>query len=404
MDCKVVGSIDMSFLHHLPIEICDLIFDQLKGSDLLRISEVSTYFFHFIACSQKCMSKIKIKLSKSNTANEKILLIESPRRYENLEIQHSSLIETAKEILSVSGRKWKLIVMKHVDFETFAHMIEFLKIFENDVQELYMEQIYDKSRSAGVSADLKFPNLKRLEAVCCQALLFVEAFINCQNITSFKIKSGNRIPSHALEAVKGIIEKNINLNSLEISYNIFNLIFEKEMSSRIQFHLKEFHANDLYKTPGDLCVQVHLLAFLRTQGNSLETLTISEWFGIDVIKMALSMPRLKSLTLKGLHNAEKTIDWEKVELRQNFSVTKLAFHDLSNNNEVLKKVINLLPELQSLKLFTMDQNSMELVSANCQNLKSLYVDHFLPSFVSSKKLFKNLHLVSIKNISNLLNN
>lgn len=396
-------SFNLNPLIHFPSEICDLIFYQLRGKELLNASEVSTCFYDFIAESQKCMKKIKINLSeKKFTHDDETLMIQSPRKYENMEIcYHSSLIKHAAAIL-LPGGKWKTIILRKVEFETVVHVIQLLRIFENTVENLFMEQIYDKSRSAKVLINLKFPKLKHLEVICCQALLFVEAFKNCKMLTSFKIKSGNRVPSEALKAIKEIMENNVNLEFLEINYNIFYFIFEEDISSRVRFSLKAFHIRDLYQIPGAITVKANLLSFLRSQQSSIKSLTISEWFGIEVIETIFSMTSLENVSLKGFHHAEKTVDWKNIELPQNSLITELTFHDLSNDNLILQKFVSVIPNLKSLKLFTMDQSSMELVSLNCKSLQDLFAEHFLSIDISSKNLFMNLQRVSFKITNGLL--
>lgn len=334
------------------------------------------------------------------TRDDKLLLMKSGRRYENLEVaQYESLIRSASEILAVPGRKWKQINIRSIDFETMDDVIEFLSIIEPTLQELTMDGVYINSNFRRLPlVPLHFPHLKVLETKCCYALLYHEAFVNCKNLTTFVMKSGSSISQSAFEAIKAIMTTNVRLKKLGIHFNVFNLIFNEDIAEPVGFKLEEFHADHLYRVPGVSNVESNFRRFLVTQMATLQVLTVGDWMGLDVLKTIFHMKQLKNLTVKGIHLAEASIEWEDVELQKNDSIIDLNISDMSNRLRILKMIIRATPNLKSLKLYSMDQKAMELVGLDCKSLTSLHVDHFHATNVSDARLFNGLEEFSAKKI------
>lgn len=242
---------------HFPPGVCDLIFQHLSGNELLVTSEASPSFYNFIADSRRCMSKIKIKLVKMTMPGEvQQLLVESGRRYENIEVGiFSSIVKPAIEILSMSERKWKHVVIRCIDFATVADAVDFLGLFESTVEELLLDQVFVKSMFRRMdTGNLKFQNLKILETKCCQSLLFHEAFHDCKSLISFSIKSGSEISTSSLKAIRKILQSNAGLKILGVHFSIFNLIFSEDVTtSVVRFNLTEYHAHNLYRLLSGYC-------------------------------------------------------------------------------------------------------------------------------------------------------
>lgn len=389
------GNIEVNPTFCFPPGVCDLIFQHLTGNQLLVTSEASPAFYNFIAESKQCMKKIKIRLVKKTITNDdKQLLVESGRRYENIELEFfSSLVQPAIGIISAPERKWKRVAIRCIDFETVGDTVNFLSLVEPTVEELLMEQVYIKSMQRVDDRNLTFPNLKVLETRCCQALLFHEVFFDCKNLISFSMKSGSEISAKALAAIKHILQWNIGLKILGIHFNVFNLIFSKNL----RFNLTEYHSNNLYQMPSyQSSVRNHLDSFLQhSQMNTIEILSISDWMGVDALRTIFFMPRLKDVTLKGFHRAVNYFtDWDSLDLHMNFSIVKMNFHDLSNDFQILKKVIKSTPSLTSLSLYSMDQTAMMFLSNNCKTLKSLSVERFLAEDISDPLIFPSLQELS----------
>lgn len=395
---------DLNPLFFFPPGVNDLMFQHFTGNQLLVASEVCSSFYDFIAESKQCMEKIKLKVAKQTmNEDEQQSLTESGRRYVNIEV--SSFIGKAIEVVAALGRKWKSVTLRCVDFETVADFVEFLSLFEATVEELYMDQVYIKSVFRRVTAPyLVFEKLRVLEAKCCQALLFHEAFINCMSLESFSIKSGSEISSSALNAIKKILQSNVGLKKLGIHFNVFNLIFSEDVASNVHFNLTNYHASNLYRVPSyQATSQSHLNSFLESQIQTIEILSISDWMGVSALKTIFSMPRLTDVTIKGFHHAGGLFtDWENLQLNTNTSIVKMNFNDMSSNFQILEKVVKATPNLKFLSLYLMDQKAMKFVAHNCKSLEFLHVDRFQAHDISDSNMFASLKEFSVKRKSEKL--
>lgn len=377
-------------------EICELILQHVTGSELLLASEVSTTMYDYIAGSNQCMAKIKVKLyEKSIPDDVKFFLVSSGRKYENLELAElPTLVEAATKIMSAPGRNWKSVIIKCLDFETLGDVTDFLSIFESTVEQLSMNQVYVKSLFQRQQPHLFFPKLKRLETKCCQALLYREAFSYCTSLTEFSVKSGGEF---YLDAIKNILRSNVGLTVLGIHFNIFNLMFAENIAGILRFSLKEFQANDLYRVAGCYAARKkNFHDFLLAQQDSIEVFSIGDWMGIEVMQTIFGMPCLKSLTMKCIHHAERYIDWDDMQLHQNKMIIKLDFKDILNNEKILETVLDATPNLKSLSIYSMDQKAMKLIGPRCPNLVSLSVEHLQATDFSDQNLFPNLQKFTYK--------
>lgn len=397
MSVAVDPSPELNPLCVFPPEINLLIFHNFTGAELLKISEVSPDFYNTIADSSHCMKKIKISLNKDDDSITQV--IESGRKYQNLEVaQFSKLLEPAKEIMKNSERATNVTV-RCIDFKTIWDTVQFFSTFSTTVEELRMNQVYINlfARAGLTTNDLRFPKLKVLETKCCQAVMYHELFTEVKTLNTFIIKSGSHISSLARDAIKTILRSNAGIKILGIHFNVFNLLFSEDIAKIVKFKLKEFHANDLYRVPSTYSNMTdNFEKFLRVQMETLEEVTIGDWMGIEIIKMVLHMPRLKKLTMKGFHHAAHDIDWKNLELRKNTEIMDFYFNDMSNNWKILVKLICALPNLKTLKLYSMDQISMMFLSVTCPGLKSLEVEHFRAINITNEKLFRNLEKFSCR--------
>lgn len=129
---------------------------------------------------------------------------------------------------------------------------------------------------------------------------FDKFFINCQNLEDVRIDDYmSEIPSTAIVAIKSTLKSNRGIQKLSLCGPSF---FEEDFSTGINFSLKELSI--LYFREVN---QENLISFLKTQQNSLETLTIDKWKGEELTATILSMPRLRKLTLFVHMNSIDTI-------------------------------------------------------------------------------------------------
>lgn len=378
-------------LHKFPPGVLDLIFQHMTGSEIITQSEVSTDFYNFIAGSKACMGKINLKLDsrlKVFTNEDKELLIGSGRNYENLKVAtFKRFLQPAKDILSTPDRCWSNVSITGVDFETVNDALEFLFTFQSTVEQLHMERVYILKDDPNSHVDLQFPKLKILEMKCCQALLYPMAFDVCTNLIHFTIKSGSQISSAALNGIRKILVSNEKLKVLRVQYSVVNLIFSEDISSKVHFKLTEFHADDLYREPGQQAIKENLNRFLIKQSATLEEVSIDEWMDAKLMKTILTMPLIKAVTLNGFDHLVPPLECEDFETH-NKSIVNLNFKLFVN--DFLYKILPALPNLKSLVVKNLDQRTMDILPNACSDLDTLSASIFYFQTVSDKKFFKKL--------------
>lgn len=181
---------------------------------------------------------------------------------------------------------------------------------------------------------------------CSFAAFYDKAFVDCKKLTSFSIKSGGEMEDSSLSAIKTILKTNGGLKFLKIDYELFYLLFNEDFSKEIGFKLEEFHVNSLQRPLGNQTqVKQNLNAFLMTQRETVETLTLGKWMGGDVFKTILSMPRLQHVTLAGFDGVESA-ELQGGNFPRNNSVTQLDVSDFWKD-DVLRFLLTVFPKVET---------------------------------------------------------
>lgn len=129
-------------------------------------------------------------------------------------------------------------------------------------------------------------------------------------------------------------------------------IFDGDISTKMVFRLKKFYVNLYTENP---LLRKNLNLFLKTQSETLESVAVIRWMGLEVMKTILLMLRLKHVELNEVTHpafSEFTVE----NLPQNFSVICLLFDNYSSY-KFTGSVLKLFPKIETLKLnFIADQN------------------------------------------------
>lgn len=337
--------------------------------------QVNSDYNHVIGNSRALIKNITFNITKESHPEQiKEVLDNNVRCYQKFKIsQFCLLIKPMLETILPHLSYLTSMTMHKTDFENFDNFIVFMQHIEKSVVEIRLEQVYIKTlkRNWNERSHMTFPRLKVLQMICCQASIYHEIFSECKNLNTFHIKSGDQISSFAHRAILKILKQNPALSSLGIHYNVFNLIFNNEdIAATIRFKLKHFQANDLLRIIGNqLSIQTNFKHFLLSQMDSLETISISKWLGIDVLNLIFHAPQLRNLTLKGFHHCESTFEWNKLELRRNGCIEILSVSDISKNFNILKAIISATRNIKKLSLYSINDRDFNFITAMCTKIK-----------------------------------
>lgn len=198
-------------------------------------------------------------------------------------------------------------------------------------------------------------------------------------------------PPSAVNAMRTCLKINIGLEYLILHSES---VFSEDFSSEIRFNLRNLQTG----FGGNQIQRRNLNSFLKTQRNSLKSLVIINWMGIDVFKTVLSMPGLTHLFLVANDLAEPEFLVEN--FKENNSVVSLQLWlDFSIDDEAVSKFKTFLkafPKVQSLKILNMDNNIADFISETCVFLKKLSVEFFMASKVADESFFFNLESLESK--------
>ena len=385
-------------------DISDFVLQHFSAKELLTLTEVHPFWNEVIGSSVKAMSKIKVLINVYRS-NSEILesassdLVKSSRKYQEIEmLDMSGLISTTKSvhrILIEPERKWKSITLKHVTLDSLEQLETAFNIIEKSLETLEIDEISFRFPAIGVNFTNKtFPKLKVLRLKHHNWNSFHHAFTRCQNLNEFRMCS-SKISS---EPVLEILKRNVNLNILEVSTAVFYQIFSSndEFWQKNNLKLNTFEAHFTSHTSHDVeKIRKNFLNFLNTQAESLETLVIDRWMGVEVLKLIFHLPKLKNLTIDGLKNLMLMPNWRNFSLKLNKSIQNLTFYDVHPEFQIVKSLIDATPNLTHLEMHSMDQQVMEYLSENSKDLKALKLRAMEATDFSSRHLFPKLQEFAI---------
>lgn len=386
-----------------PIEIATEIFSYLKAKDLCTASLVSTAWYDLIAESQKCMKNIKINvkcnIKRSATTTMIPLIVNSTRRYENLELSRChECVQDVNDLFFSKSKKWKRVKMSKTTFRDVSQALDVLACIESTVEvlELYdvvMMDDYSDRRRRGFT----FPKMKVFRAIHIQIRLFHEAFDSVENLRHFELCSNGQTVA-SLKALVNIMTSNRKLKVWEVSCHVFNqLIYQNNV--QFNFNLEKLSINAITEnTPFFDKVKKNLAALLRSQSGSIQTLTLGHWMGMDVLEAALQLKNLKDFTMNGF-SKDVYIDIDEhrnSKLATNNSLLTLSILNAPNEIEFLKKITSAVPKLTCFSIPLMDEPLMRHMSETHKELQCLSVGTFTASDASSQDLFKSLKYITLK--------
>lgn len=146
-------------------------------------------------------------------------------------------------------------------------------------------------------------------------------------------------------------------------------------------------------------------SFLKTQRDSLEDLSIGRRPSFEIMKTILSMPRLNKVFLSVKESELRgQIMWLPAEffiqsLPQNFSVSNF---DLRSGWATCftwcELFFKALPNIKSLKITLLDDESADVIAKTCKFLKQLEVEYFNAKAIANEDFYLNLEKLFSENV------
>lgn len=140
---------------------------------------------------------------------------------------------------------------------------------------------------------------------------------------------------------------------------------------------------------------------MKTQEETLETLTFEEHDGIETLQAISSMRRLKILEL-GMVYSIGSSETEVATVQQNRSVENLSFYNNLINSKETNGLLNIFPQVKVLKIVRLNDEIADFISQTCKSLKRLYVERFCAKSISDEKFYFNLEELNSKYCGDLI--
>lgn len=352
---KLSDSLDpLEILH---FDVHELLFQHLGADDVVSASSVSSLWFEETETSAKCMEKLHLRIvvPYSEERSEKFLSISkdliSRRKYQNIYLHNFHNI--IPEILKIlEGRNWKKVYISVRNLHAKKDFLDVMKLIEPSVENLSISLTSIRNvEEIAPKINFIFPKLKNLDLSRSHGLLMEEISENCKNIKTLRIDLDHQTWERHQKFLHKILANNEQLEKLTLWRCSAELAFQLEHIKAYKFKLKKFFfKNRDHSSPTDI-EENCLFDFLESQANSLESLKLEEWMGVEVFKMQFKLPKLQELTID-MYDAESTIEWDHLKLIPSLSIRK--FHIDSYRKNKIKIFNALFGAMPNLKFLTMD--------------------------------------------------
>ncbi|CAG9800114.1 unnamed protein product [Chironomus riparius] len=398
---KLKSTFTVDPLEYFPYEIAEHILSFLPVKDLMRASLVNTLWYDFIGQSSNLMKNVKLKIScnMDRDYSRRIMssIKKSTRNYETLEVERcAQCMDAIYDVLK--SRKWNNIIITNTCFGTPEQTWLFFSLIQEHVKCLELSGVYVRHPySDGTNKGFMFPNLRKFVAKNTQAFLFPEIFQNIRHLTQLDLFS-NEHNVASLNAVMNFFKKNEKIEVLNVSGRVFHQILYDDISDKVPFRLKKLSIANVNYQEGAFYKRFYtnLIIFLKKQSSTLETVILSDWLGDDVLKAVYSLPKLKSLTIKGFNQIHDNVDYSDLMLIRNPSIKKMSIGVSPENFNILKSIIVATPNVTSLSILHMSFQFMNFISQNSPHLKTLSIDYLNITHIPQRDFFKNLEYLDVK--------
>lgn len=394
---KLTETLDpLEILHS---DIHELIFQHFSDEDVLEASIVSPLWFEATETSAKCMEKLHLRIvvPYSEEKSERFMSISndltSQRKYQNIYLHNFHNI--IPEILKIlEGRNWKKVYISVRNLHTKQDFQDVMTLIEPSVENLSISLTSIRNlEQKPPKVNFTFPKLKNLDLSRSHGLLMEEISENCKNIKTLRIDLDHLTWMKHQKFLHKILANNDKLEKLTLWRCSAEIPFQLEFIKTYKFKLKTFYFKNRDQSLPTDAEENCLFDFLESQANSLESLKLEEWMGIETFKLQFKLPKLKELTLD-MFDAEKTIEWDNLQLTPSSSITKFHIDSYRKNRQKIKIFNAIFGAMPNLKFLTMDRLDDEVRTLKLRtfhyNLQVSY--NFRPSnpLDCERRCWKNL--------------
>lgn len=371
----------VQFLHETLVEN---VFGYLCESDILRCSLVSRDWHKFIGRSSVCMRKVELKFHNlfRITIENVELFASSNRSYCGVSISNTELSSQAKVILSQF--RWKSVKLCNLKFESDIDFLNFLGLFEPSVEKIGFKNIKIVTVTKDLQVSLIFPKLRHLEIAMSSRFIFKKMFCECAEVKQLSLDFPcSQFEDEDLREISTaiqhflIINRKLEILHLGLSTVIFNQVFTEDFITKVAFTLRSVKLHRFKRTQNfrNSQAMVNLEIFLLMNSSTLERIHLEQWMGFHILSIVFNeMKKVKTVIIKELHEYGVKEDAQFLSLNCNPSIKFLNVYTFARYHEVFDVILKSSTNIQTLKMFTLTQQVLNILSANHHQLEYLYLD------------------------------
>lgn len=380
------------------------IFSYLSSKDIQACSLVNKNWYSFIGISSICMEKLELKFHNILWLPNKdaMLLIHSRRRYNSVSIKNIDL--TPKIKLVLANHKWLSAKVCNLMFIDEIDFLNFLGFFEPTVKKISFKGIKVYSFAPEIEHNYIFPRLRHLDISLSSRFITKKIFLKCNEITKFSLNIAfANFEERDLTEISSFVQKilicneNLKYLNLDISTPIFNRVFTEKFVRSVKFKLSNLKLHRFEKTHtfcNSLAME-NLQIFLLFTAKSLEKIHLGKWLGFNALAIVLNeMKNLTTVKIEQLHEYGVYEDYEFLSLDKNPSIMYLDIETFVNYHKIFETVLRATPNIKTLKMFTLHQKILNLLSLKHQSLENLHLDCITATEPIKGDTFSSLKFVS----------
>lgn len=353
----------------LPVEVSEMIFLHLKGTELLEASFVSRDWYNFIGSSSVCMKKLTLALRgdwRDFTEDKKLLM--NGREYQNALISYGSEVLNFIYDVVKSRKKMKTLRICNTRFPTTSDFFELLENFEQ-IEHIDLTAVKIEIHEE-LPIDNKFKQLKSLKIFLCEDKVGASILKNCSEVETliWEVSVGSCESSNS---IVDSLKCQLNLKKLSVCPKVFNCIPAVKIKE-LPFKLQDISVIQFSYFGGNYSIEDQLLQLLQIQSNNIKRLCMGDWFGLNVMKFALSMKNLKEVKLSYI----PTLGWNEIDLPSSASISFMDIVTTCTRNEIkIKAILMAVPNVKKLRLRSIDENLASFISQNLKQLRKICLVH-----------------------------
>lgn len=170
------------------------------------------------------------------------------------------------------------------------------------------------------------------------------------------------------ESVRNALTMDSSLEQIAIVGFCASEIFHTATIEKLNFKLKHFSFDPPSRASS--ADESSMCNFLEQQGETIETLKLTQWVGVKVLETIFKMPRLSKLKLRLVGD----VNWAEVKLPVNRTITRFQLAELRQKSpELISAVFDAMPNLKVLITEGLIDFE-EAVLSRCASLHNIYIN------------------------------